>query len=435
MLSKINEQYIKKVLLFFVYGVMIFYPMTMFVVKGLRTDYLGILFLLFLVALSLRRIRPMSYVFSKQEAFFLISYTAIFIIALISYLALSDAPDAGKRLSTYSFFLVAPSLYFLFKYTQPRIEIIWAAIVMGCYIAFGRALLEVLDVVKDISWPGHNVGFVDRANGTMHPIRFGDLTLLMGFISLAGAFYLRDIKIGWRTLGVLGGGAGIIASFLSQSRGGWLAIPFMIVVLLWPKYMSVSRLGKSIVLLSVISVLVALIYIPNLNVLGRYDNAKNDIAFYMKGGTGTSLGTRFDMAKTAVNIIKEHPILGVGLGNYHQYAVDFYQQNKSNISAEVKRWRNPHNEILLQWVTRGVAGLISVILMFWWSFKLFYSNRKNETGQYCFPAIAGMLIISGYFFFGQSIALFEHRDFTLFFVIYVMFFAAAIKRNKSLIKG
>ena len=155
----------------------------------------------------------------------------------------------------------------------------------------------------------------------------------------------------------------------------------------------------------------------------------------MKGSNETSLGSRFDMAKTAVNIIREHPVLGVGLGNYHQYAVDFYQQNKPNISPEVKRWKNPHNEFLLQWVTRGVAGLISIMLMFWWSFKFFYSNRKNEARQYCFPAIAGMLITSGYFFFGQSIALFEHRDFTLFFVVYVMFFAATIKSNKPLIKS
>lgn len=61
----------------------------------------------------------------------------------------------------------------------------------------------------------------------------------------------------------------------------------------------------------------------------------------------------------------------------------------------------------------------------------FYRNRKDQGNGYQFSAIAGMLVITGYFFFGMSIALFEHRDFSLFFIIYTMFFAATLAEKNN----
>ncbi len=422
-----NEQRIKNVLLIFIYAIMGLYPMTLFLTKAIRTEYLGVLFLLFLVALVLRLIKPYRDGLSKEEKYFLGAYALVFIIALLSYLSLSQAELANKRMAVYSFFVVASAIYLLFKYTRPRIELIWLAIVVGCFIALGRALLEEFKMVEELAWTEH----VDRANGVMHPIRFGGLTLIMGFISLAGVLYLQGLHKSLKLIGLLGGLAGIAASFLSQSRGVWLAVPFLLVILLWPHIIRSSFRFRLWTIGILVLILIALPVIPGFDIGQRVEQAYSEIQMYSKNKAAvSSLGARMNMMEISADIISRHPIWGVGVGNYYPNAVEYYNNHKSEISVHVLELKNPHNEFLLQWVTRGTVGLLVVLVFFFVAFRYFYLNRKQNNGEYSFAAISGMVIVMASFCYGLSIALFEHRDFLIFFIIYTMFFAAAVQVEK-----
>ncbi len=422
-----NEQRIKNVLLFFIYVIMGLYPMTIFLSKAIRTEYLGVLFLLFLVAVVLRLIKPYSDGLNREEKYFLGSYALIFVIALLSYVSLSQAELANKRMSVYSFFVIASAIYLLFKYTQPRIELVWLAIVVGCIIAFGRALLEEFKMVQELAWTGH----VDRANGVMHPIRFGGLTLIMGFIGLAGVLYLQGLHKLLKLVGLLGGLLGVAASFLSQSRGVWLAVPFLLVILLLPRLIRSSYRFRVWTIGILVSMLIIMPIIPGFDIGQRIDQAYSEIQMYSQDKAAvSSLGARMNMMEISADIISKYPLWGVGVGNYYPHAVEYFNHHKSEISIHVLELKNPHNEFLLQWVTRGIIGLLTVLIFFFMAFRYFYLNRKLENSQYSFSAISGMIIVTASFCYGLSIALFEHRDFLIFFIIYTMFFAAAVQVEK-----
>jgi O-antigen ligase len=134
------------------------------------------------------------------------------------------------------------------------------------------------------------------------------------------------------------------------------------------------------------------------------------------------------MFETAVEIFNNNALFGAGVGSYQSNARKYYYSNNSRLSEEVIKWKNPHNEFLLQAATRGVIGVISVVYLFG-SFGFFFIgfySRKLYIKR--FSAVSGLLVIFGYVQFGMSISLFEHRDFLLFYILYLNLFFADIDR-------
>lgn len=77
-----HESGMKAILQFVAYVVMFFYPLTMFIYKGIRTEYLGILFLLFLAALLLKPFRETLMQFDFFEKKLLTAYVLFFLSLL-----------------------------------------------------------------------------------------------------------------------------------------------------------------------------------------------------------------------------------------------------------------------------------------------------------------------------------------------------------------
>jgi len=400
--------------------VVLFYPVTQFVINDFRSEYLAILVLASLAGKATKRLPYAGLRFGRYEKYLLVAFFAIILVAVFSYFG-SGMPKAGaKRLVKYAYFLFGIPVYFLFRRVQPNMLLVWYAINLGCFIGFGRAVLEEFGLVEDVVWRGH----VGRANGVMHPIRFGDLMLMMAYLSLSGSLYLKQ-KLPFHVwIGLAGFLSGLMGSILSRSRGGWLAIPLLSLVVLWPKIRAIGLrkvlpTGALIVLLSVL--LLSLTPLPS-----RMKEAGDDLSQYLSGNTNTPLGARFDMFKTGWHVFSLKPVFGVGVGMYHAYAKQYYDQSGGTLSEEVVLWKNPHNEFLLHLATRGVLGF-SVLMGMYVSGLLAFSQQLRagtEPGSRAFSAMSGLLVLLGFSVFGLSIALFEHRDFLMFFVIYLMLFLA-----------
>ena len=157
----------------------------------------------------------------------------MFVVTLTSFVLLGGDHGGQGRVEVYLSFVFSIPIYFLFKLYSPSNRIIWGALVIACYVVAIRALLEVNGYVDELT--SNNIGF-GRANGTMHPIRFGNLSLLMAFISLAGVLYIQNIKRWMKVGGILAFVWGLTASVLSESRGGWIAFPALMVIVMWPLF-------------------------------------------------------------------------------------------------------------------------------------------------------------------------------------------------------
>lgn len=94
--------------------------------------------------------------------------------------------------------------------------------------------------------------------------------------------------------------------------------------------------------------------------------------------------------KVTLNMIKEHPVTGVGTdrfkAHYSDYQADFFSTVK-NSSFENTANDNLYtfNEFLNTWAENGVVGLILVLLIFWGAFKL-TDKQKTSLPTENFPS-------------------------------------------------
>ena len=416
-----KPDHIRRFLLFGIYSVLISYPLTMFIYKGLRSQYFAALFVMSVIGFLSGAIKVRDFQLSNAEKLVFFSLASITLLAWISYVYFGFQLDAKSRVTKYTWFILSLPLFYLFRYAKPKMEIVWFGVVCGCFVAFGRASLELAGWVNELAWENMK----GRANGVMHPIRFGDLSLLMSFIALAGALYLEKLKQWVRVVGFLGFISGGAASLLSQSRGGWLVMPFVLYILVWPKIKGERRYCKLLFSLLVFSIVLNISLVPQLEVGKRIWQIKNDVSqYFVHNNSRTSIGSRFDMYETATKIFLENPLFGVGVGMYHEHAKKYVDMQNGRLSTEVVAWKNPHNEFLLQAATRGVLGLVITLTLFLTLF--FYFQNRDGGGREVrrFSSYAGMVVVISFGFFGVTIALFEHRDFLMFFLIYIMLFLA-----------
>jgi O-antigen ligase len=115
------------------------------------------------------------------------------------------------------FILAGIALLYLLNY-PPRPDFFWAGIGLG---AIGAGLWALWQVV---------INETTRAGGFTMIIQFGNISLLLGLISLLGIIWsIADKKKYAMSFFLIATLSGITGSILSGTRGGWIAIPFAII--------------------------------------------------------------------------------------------------------------------------------------------------------------------------------------------------------------
>src|SRR5262249_8397884 len=72
----------------------------------------------------------------------------------------------------------------------------------------------------------------------------------------------------------------------------------------------------------------------------------------------TSTGLRLEFYRNTLEIIRDHPLLGVGTGGFPKAYADRLQD------ARAERTRNPHNEYLHITAQTGLLGLAALLWLF-----------------------------------------------------------------------
>ena len=152
--------------------------------------------------------------------------------------------------------------------------------------------------------------------------------------------------------------------FISIGRTGQVAFLLTIFVATVIHF----RLSVKSILLFVItsSILFAGAYQLSPNFQKRVASVKYDIDRLSNGAYGTSLGLRAAFWIISWDIIKEHPVLGVGSGDYKLAAQDILEKNTYHFSAFVKQWLaswHYHSQYLMIAVQTGLTGLVLLFAM------------------------------------------------------------------------
>ncbi|WP_296944529.1 O-antigen ligase [uncultured Massilia sp.] len=298
----------------------------------------------------------------------------------------------------------ASALAMVLAARPPRATLWWGAAAGG------------LAALPFIAWQRLGLG-IERPGGLINAITFGDLALLLGLLALVGAIDLRD-RPRQALLAGAGALAGIAASLMTGTRGGWLGLLLMGLVLLPRRGMFGTRRG-GMLLAGAAVVLAAVWFAPGLGLHARFVEGVDEARDWYAGGqVWTNVGSRLELWKGALMLVEERPLLGrdfeEGRARLAEYA------RAGTLDPMVLELPHLHNDGLQALATGGVVGfaLWAAILAAPLAFFLRRLGRDMRAPQFA-AALAGVVVVLGYMGFGLTEVIFWSMKGSLFYALMV----------------
>ena len=271
----------------------------------------------------------------------------------------------------------------------------------------------------------------DQNPRIMH-IQGGDISMSLGIFSLIIALYAyqkREVKL--TVLSVMGGLCGIVGSLLSTARGGWVALPILLIVILWIYRHSLSK-RFFLTFFGIIAIAsVGISQMPNNRIMERIDVAQKDIQLYLDNNDGnTSLGARFEMWKSALEMVKEKPLFGWGI----QGATEKRKQETKEkiVTGNIGQFTHAHNQYLDDLSKRGIVGLLALLAVLFIPLRTFMKNLKTANNEIKLIATLGVAHILSVMIYGLSQGFLVHNSGTIFyFFLTIVFYTAIRTRQKA----
>lgn len=273
-----------------------------------------------------------------------------------------------------------------------------------------------------------------RAQSNMHPIMFGDISMLLGLLSLTGILYFKALHDNRSiVLMALGSISGIFASFLSGSRGGWVALPVAMIYIFWQGRDLLGKKRVRMIFAGSVLLAIAVGCVPQLGVSQRIEEATSNIQNYVSGhNENTSIGMRFQMWKAALYMFSEHPMLGVGKYDLHHYKQQLADQGL--ISQSVVHFDHAHNEYLTNLSEYGAIGFILLLFVYLVPMRLFAQKviLYRSHWQLKSLAMAGVLVPASFMDFALTQSMFSHNSGVMIYILAIFIIWAAIRNQETL---
>jgi O-antigen ligase len=267
-------------------------------------------------------------------------------------------------------------------------------------------------------------------NSYTNAIPFGDTALLLAFLS---AFTLgwdgpRDWRIaGVRLVALVGGG---YASYLSGTRGGWLAVP-VFVVLLGMQYGWFAH-KKRLVVASVAIVVVAAALLSTERIQKRISEASTDFSMLHQGADYTSVGLRLQLWNASRMIFAHHPVYGVGKGRLVNELGAMAKRGE--VKTEIVNER-AHSDFFSTLAEMGAVGVACLLLFYYGISVYFWRHRHSSDAAICAASYAGLAVATSTVIFGLTIDVLVPIMVTVLLALLVATFLAVIDSRKRELRG
>lgn len=272
-------------------------------------------------------------------------------------------------------------------------------------------------------------------NDFTNPIPYGNTALLLGFLSVMTIRWdhypnalAKRLGIAVKVLGLAGG---VYASYLSGTRGGWLAIPlFLVLCSLNFGWVRQVRHGLVALVVAVLA-MSALLASP----LGRERvmQGRSDIVQLAEGSAAySSIGARLQLWRASIHLFEAHPVTGVGKGHLESSLKDLAK--KGEVPDYIVNQR-AHSEFFSTIAELGAVGVVCLALIYIGPLVYFVRYRRSphrdvSTAAYCGIGVSGSVII-----FGLSIDVFTVVMSTALIALFWAVLLAVITHDARLPQG
>ena len=226
------------------------------------------------------------------------------------------------------------------------------AVAVGCF-----------EIVTKLGLGIHGRRAMEQITGLMSSVNLyaGILALILPWC-LGAAVVLRGA---WRGLAVVAAGSLLVMILLLQSRAAWLAVlagtaSAVIVILLDAARFNVSRRARNRLATACLAGIVAL--------AGGIATAPADNFFAQRfrsifvdpanPGALPREGGRLMIWGITSRMIADHPLTGVGAGNFTVRLHEYFGDDDLDFSNVHTNWVQPHNDFLWVFVEKGVLGIV-----------------------------------------------------------------------------
>lgn len=356
---------------------------------------------------------------SPDEKRLILSYLFYFAVFLLSLIA---HDEKMRTLDNPSRILFMLPLLFLFAQHSIRFKVVSACIPLGAFIAGIVALYDRFYLHSPMAYSPR----------IMH-IQGGNIAMSFGMFSLViSLYYMLKKQPKLTALCFIAALFGILGSFLSTARGGWIGMPFIFTYILWVYRKSLSKTFL-ISICGIVSVAIIVAFaIPSTRVIERINMAENEIRAYIEKNNGsTSVGARFDMWKSALLMAKEKPLLGWGIEGVSQERKN--QAKQKIISQYASQFSHAHNQFFDDLSKRGILGLLSLLGVLFIPITFFFKHAKSKIAEVKTVAVLGVVHVMSVIFYCVSQGFFIHNSGSIFYFFLVVVFYGminALNRNQ-----
>ncbi|MFM5235597.1 O-antigen ligase family protein [Aeromonas caviae] len=251
----------------------------------------------------------------------------------------------------------------VFSLVMPRKKIL---LILGCLaILAGGAGLGVLSVWQYESG-------IARVEGFTNAILFSQAALTLAILNWC--LFTKAKQYQWvKIFSLIALGSSLLALYLSQSRGLWLALFIVISYLILYKAIFKPWKYSAISLLFVICI--GGIYQTNTLVQNRMAAAVSDINKMESGSYNSSWGLRVVAWKSAWLGFLDSPLIGVGSDGFETVKEQQVSQGLVSPLALERPLAHAHNQYMQSLILRGVVGLLALMIFIFYPMKMIIEKK------------------------------------------------------------
>jgi len=391
------------------------FPIFAVSVRHWVSSLFGVLVLLGLINLFQKRenIRPLY----KEEKILIAIVVGYFGIFLISSVASGWGQSGTYALGTEIRYLLALPIYLMLRNILEVERYLLAGSILAALVGGVQGILDVY-VFNVFEYHGSI-----HAWGVYGHLFIGPVTALMVGLIIPATRVLKLNKRLWLALAAIAL-LGFVTVILSLARSAYLCLLVLIIFSI-AYYLDWRKASISIL---VLTVLVVSSYIVSDKVQHRINNGINEVTTYFnslkkypeqpeKYAARTSLGTRLEMWRSTKYFFSEAPWFGVGRFNYKKKAQEFVDQGLANQAIAIHS--HPHNAYIEMIMSKGVFGLLSLLLLMYYPMYVFIKTRNVSRDS----AFAGIVLITAYTIFSLTEAsTFIKNNFVAIYLVYLSVF-------------